>query len=246
VKKASLGALIALVMAMSAVPALAHVTVQPNEAVVGSFSRFVVRVPNERPDASTVSVEVKLPPLAYVSFEPKDGWERETEDVTLDEPISAFGQEITETVGSVVWSGGSIAPGEFQEFGFSAKMPDEESTLEFRAIQTYDSGEVVRWNGPADADEPAARLKVLDIGAGEGEGQLSVLARAAAELAAGSEEPAAEPTEEPAAEPDTEATAAEETDDDGTLPLILSIVAAVLAAAALVVALRRPAAPPAS
>ena len=40
-------------VALIAPPAAAHVTVQPNEAVAGSFSRFVVRVPNERDDAST-------------------------------------------------------------------------------------------------------------------------------------------------------------------------------------------------
>lgn len=41
---------------VAAAAASAHVTVQPDEAVVGSFSRFVVRVPNERDDASTTAV----------------------------------------------------------------------------------------------------------------------------------------------------------------------------------------------
>ncbi|HEX2266954.1 MAG TPA: YcnI family protein, partial [Actinomycetota bacterium] len=104
--------------------AMAHVTVQPSEAIAGAFSRFVVRVPTERPDAATTKVKVTLPPLAFVSFEPKEGWTRKIEMVELDEPIEAFGQEITETVGSVTWSGGSIEPGEFDEFGFSARMPD--------------------------------------------------------------------------------------------------------------------------
>ena len=40
--------------------AFAHVTVQPQEAVQGSFSRFVVRAPNERPDASTIKVEIQF------------------------------------------------------------------------------------------------------------------------------------------------------------------------------------------
>ena len=52
-----------------AVPASAHVTVQPNEAVAESFSKFVVRVPNEQDDASTVKVQVELPPLAFTSFQ---------------------------------------------------------------------------------------------------------------------------------------------------------------------------------
>jgi uncharacterized protein YcnI len=171
-----------VVLAVLAVagPAAGHVTVQPTEALVGSFARFVVRVPNERPDASTIEVEVQLPPLAFVNFQDVAGWERTVEMTTLDEPLEVFGEEITEVAGSVRWSGGEIEPAEFQEFGFSARMPDAPATLEFPAIQTYDSGEVVRWIGPPDAETPAALLHGIDIGAGEGENQLAVLAEVAA------------------------------------------------------------------
>ena len=106
-------------------PALAHVSVQPTEGVTGSFSRFVVRVPTERDDASTIKVEVQFPPLAFVSFQDVPGWERTVEMQTLDEPLEVFGEELTETVGTVTWEGGEIEPGEFQEFGFSARMPEE-------------------------------------------------------------------------------------------------------------------------
>lgn len=189
-------AVVVLGLGAVAAPALAHVTVQPNEAVIGEFSRSVVRVPNERDDAGTTKVKVELPPLAFVSFEPKDGWKRTVEMVEFDEPIEVFGEEITEGVGSVTWSGGKIGAGEFDEFGFSARMPDGETTLTFNAIQTYSSGEVVEWTGAPDSEEPAAQVEVYDIGAGEGEGQLAVLARlneAAGEAAGG---PATEGDEE--------------------------------------------------
>lgn len=164
-------------------PAMAHVTVQPNEQVVGSFARFVVRVPNERPDASTIKIDVEFPPLAFVSFQDVPGWERTVEMRTLDEPLEVFGEQITEVVGTVTWEGGEIEPNEFEEFGFSARMPETQETLEFPAIQTYDSGEVVRWIGPTDSEEPAALVQVLDIGAGEDEGELAVLARTSREVA---------------------------------------------------------------
>jgi periplasmic copper chaperone A len=163
----------------SASTALAHVTVQPEEAVVGSFARFVVRVPNERDGASTTKIEMELPPLPFVSFQPKPGWKRTIEMRTLDEPLEVFGDNITEVVGRVTWSGGKIGPGEFDEFGFSARVPEVESTLEFPAIQTYSNGEVVRWIGPAESEEPAAQVRPVDIGAAEGEGELAVLAQAA-------------------------------------------------------------------
>jgi periplasmic copper chaperone A len=204
-------------------PAVAHVTVQPEEAVVGTFSRFVVRVPNERDDASTTAVQVQLPPLAFVSFEDAPGWERTVEMTTLDEPLEVLGEQVTEVVGTVTWQGGAIGPGEFAEFGFSARMPDEPGALEFPAVQTYDSGEVVRWIGPPDSEEPAALVDVVDLGAEEGQGQLAVLA----ELNSGSH------TEETASAPDD--------DDDGssTLALVLGALGAGLGAIALIVSLTR-------
>lgn len=228
-RRALTGALVAASILAVAPVASAHVTVQPSEAIAGSFSRFVVRVPNERPDADTTKVVVKLPPLAFVSFEPKDGWKRKSKTVTLDEPIEAFGQEITETVGKVVWSGGRIGPGEFLEFGFSAKMPDGEETLTFEALQTYTGGEVVRWTGAPDSETPAASLTTYDLGLEEGQGQLAALA----ELRGGSAQPAEDGEEAPEAadEPD---------DDEGTsTSTILSGLALVVALIALVLALRR-------
>jgi hypothetical protein len=66
-----------------------------------------------------------------------------------------LGEQVTGVVGTVTWQGGAIEPGEFAEFGFSARPPDEPGTLEFPAIQTYDSGE---WSGgsPPDSEEESA------------------------------------------------------------------------------------------
>ena len=148
---------------------------------MGSFARFVVRVPNESEEASTTKIEMTLPPLASVRFEPKDGWDRKSTTVQFEEPLEAFGQEITEGVGTVVWSGGEIEPGEFLEFGFSAAMPAEETTLTFEILQTYSDGEVAKWTGAPDSESPAAQVNTYDIGAAEGEGQVAVLAALAAE-----------------------------------------------------------------
>jgi periplasmic copper chaperone A len=166
-----------------AAPAIAHVTIQPSEAPVGSFHAFVVRVPNEKDDAATTRVEVKLPPLAFVAFENVAGWDRRVKMTELDEPLVVFGNEVTEVPGTVVWTGGEVEPGEFQDFGFSARMPDEATTLTFEAIQTYDNGDVVKWVGPPDADEPTAQVSAIDIGAGEDQGELGVIADLQARVA---------------------------------------------------------------
>lgn len=217
-----------LLIALAA-PALAHVTVQPNEAVADSFSRFVVRVPNERDDASTVEVEVELPPLAFVSFEDKEGWRRQVKNGEFDEPVEAFGQEITEGVLSVRWTGGEIGPGEFAEFGFSAKMPAEETALTFRATQTYDSGEVVEWvEEGEDAEHPAAVVQTFDLGGGEeGGGQVATIDRLADEMPEGHD-----------MDEMTTATGDEEASDpNSTVALILGAIGALLGLIALGVAL---------
>jgi uncharacterized protein YcnI len=175
-KRKSWAVALGIFLALAPTAAFAHVTVQPNEYEIGSFARFVVRVPNERDDASTTKISVKFPStLVSVGFQPIAGWDRTVKMKTLKKPIEVFGEKVTEVVGTVTWTGGKIAPGEFQEFGFSAKVPDEPTDLVFPALQTYSSGEVVRWIGPEDADNPAPHVNILDAGTAEAGGQLGLL-----------------------------------------------------------------------
>lgn len=224
------GALLALVSLTQV--AQAHVTVQPNEAPAGAFFRFVIRVPNER-DVPTTKIRVEFPEnLIFTSFQPKEGWKRSIEMKKLDEPIEAFGSQIDEVVGSVTFSGGSIGVGEFDEFGFSVRVPEEEGELEFKAFQTYEGGEVVEWTGPADGESPAARVAVYDLTslAEEGQGELGLLhdtAQQVQELAAGGD------MDHDAAADD------EEDEDDSNLGVILGGLGVALGAAALVVALTK-------
>jgi periplasmic copper chaperone A len=154
---------IAVLVALACAPvARAHVTVNPERGVAGDFARFAIRVPTERANASTVSVTVRLPKgLFFVSFQPKPGWTRRVVMEKLEEPVELFGDQVTERVAQVTWSGGRIAPGEFDEFGMSARLPETPGRqLVFPSLQRYSNGELVRWIGPPDADEPAPRVAV--------------------------------------------------------------------------------------
>jgi periplasmic copper chaperone A len=209
-------AIVALLVAPSV--AAAHVTLQPPEWEAGGFARFVVRVPNERDDAATTEVSVKFPPeVIEARFQPIDGWEREIRMADLDQPIEAEGEEpITEKIDTVTWSGGRIEPGEFQEFGVSFQVPEDAAPgtmLSFPSIQTYSSGEVVRWIGPEESDEPAPLVEVLEAPP-EGE------------------EAAATPAATPAPAAETGAAAEEEGGTD-----TLSIVALIVGALGLIVAI---------
>jgi uncharacterized protein YcnI len=141
---------------------MAHVTLQPTEAPADGFTRLDVRVPNERDEASTTQVRVQFPPGFYfISYEPVQDWTVNVEMRRLKKPAEVFGEKISEEVREVRFStsGPGIAPGQFRDFGLSVKMPNEPGkTLTFKALQTYSSGEVVRWIGPPDAEEPAPQV----------------------------------------------------------------------------------------
>lgn len=169
VRAAPIAALVATLVLAPA--AAAHVTLNPREWEAGGFARFAVRVPNERDNASTTRVSLRFPePILSAGFQPVEGWQRTVRMVELDEPIDVEGEQVTERIDTVTWSGGRIRPGEFQEFGVSFRTPEEPGTeLAFPAVQTYSNGEVVRWIGPSDADEPAPIVTVTEAPTEAGE-----------------------------------------------------------------------------
>jgi uncharacterized protein YcnI len=158
--------------------ASAHVTLQPSTAPADGFARLDVRVPNERDDSATTKVDVQLPSgFAFVSYEPRPGWTVTVKRAKLDEPIKTDeGFEIDEAVSQITWTGhgraGRIGPGEFVDFGLSVRMPKGQpgDKLTFKALQTYDDGQIVRWIGPEDADEPAPIVTLTAASSGGGHG----------------------------------------------------------------------------
>ncbi|MFI2370088.1 YcnI family protein [Streptomyces sp. NPDC018833] len=152
--------------------AFAHVGVQPlGEAAKGGYATVNVKVPNERDNASTVKVEVAMPsehPLASVMPQPVPGWKVEVTRAELDKPLEVHGKRITEAVSKVTWTadGSEIGPGQFQQFPLSlGRLPEDTDRMVFKAIQTYDNKEVVRWieepkEGGEEPESPAPVLKL--------------------------------------------------------------------------------------
>ena len=149
-----------------AAPAAAHVTVAPGEATQGGYAAFAFRVPNERPDAGTVKIEVTLPaehPIGSVRTKPMTGW---TAKVVKE----------GNAVRTITWTaqpGVRINPDEFQEFEVAAgPLPEDTDTLVLPTAQSYDSGEVVAWDAPSVADgaaEPEHPAPVLALHPAAGE-----------------------------------------------------------------------------
>ncbi|WP_235093845.1 YcnI family copper-binding membrane protein [Streptomyces sp. A1-5] len=153
-------------------PAFAHVTVQPGTAPKGGYATVNIKVPNERDDASTVKVEVSLPtdhPLASVMPQPVPGWKVDVTKSKLAKPLEMEGEKINEAPSKITWTadGKGIEPGQFQQFPLSVgKLPSDTDQLVFKALQTYDNKEVVRWIEPAkeggpEPESPAPVLKLV-------------------------------------------------------------------------------------
>ncbi|MDC2957459.1 YcnI family protein [Streptomyces gilvifuscus] len=159
----------AAVLALSG-PAFAHVSVQPEgTAAKGGYAVVDFKVPNERDDASTTKLEVTFPadhPLASAMPEPMDGWKIKVTKSELAKPLEVHGKKITEAVSKITWTadGKGIEPGYFEKFPVSVgALPEDADELVFKAVQTYDNKEVVRWievqqDGQEEPENPAPVL----------------------------------------------------------------------------------------
>ncbi|GGK93655.1 membrane protein [Sphaerisporangium melleum] len=182
---------LALVAAL-ALPALAHVSINPGTAEKGGFSKVAFRVPNERDKASTTKVVIYLPvdhPLPFVSVRPVPGWKVEVTESKLAKPVPSKYGEITEAVTKITWSGGKIGPHQFQEFEVSMGiLPEDTDQMLFPATQTYSNGEVVKWDDEpkadgSEAEHPVPTLKLVAAGASEDDHHASPAASPAASAA---------------------------------------------------------------
>ena len=146
-RRAALVLAAAVVAAVLAGTAAAHVQVLPATVAPGDPTLFTVLVPNER-DVPTVQVDLRMPAgVIPFGFEETSGWER-TETTKPDGSLDV-----------VSWKG-SLPPGEFVRFSFLASPPEEEGTILWPAVQTYADGTKVRWIGDEGSEEPAAVTRV--------------------------------------------------------------------------------------
>jgi len=185
--------------------ASAHVTVNPNTATGGSYSKLTFRVPTESDTASTTRLAVYFPPkpaFAAVSVKPHPGWTFK---------VSKSGDDVSKVVWTPTSAASRIKPGEFDEFDISLGPLPTSGTVVFKALQSYSDGTVVRWIDPtvAGQPEPAHPAPVLTLTPAS-----------------------AAPSNASTTSDVTPAKEVVEKDDNSKAPLILSIIAVVLAAGA--------------
>jgi uncharacterized protein YcnI len=211
--------------------AAAHVTVQPTSAPAGAETVLDLRVPNERDDAATVKVDVKLPPgFVSAAWESAPGWSVRAVKQKLSKPIQTDDGPIDEQISEIVWTASSrktgIQPGEFRDFPLSVLIPGKAGqTLTFKALQTYSNGSVVRWIGAPGSDEPAPQVKLTNANA-----NASATTGDAGSASSGSPAPTSAPA--PAA------TADNDSNGLGIVALVLGALGLLIGIVALVVARR--------
>lgn len=128
---------------------LAHITVWPRRATIKAYDKYTVRVPTDDGELPTVQVRVEVPAGLWVkTFQPKAGWIREVE------------QDADGRVVAVIWSGGSLPFGEFDEFSMIAHNPDEPMDLVWRAYQTDADGNTIAFDQPGTA-HPAPITRIV-------------------------------------------------------------------------------------
>ncbi len=125
-----------------------HAIVQPERVSPGSFEKFVLRVPTEKP-IPTTQVRLLIPDkLQVFSLGGKIGWHYELE------------KDKSGRLESITWFGGIVPAGEFIDFEFIGRAPKEAGTVVWKAYQTYQDGTVVAWIGPPESAEPASITRI--------------------------------------------------------------------------------------
>jgi uncharacterized protein YcnI len=158
-KKVIIGTGVVMSLLLSTTPAFAHVVVKPNAVGVGAFQTFTVGVPNEK-ENPTVGLRLVIPEgLKFVSPNVKPGW-------TID--VKKTGDGDSAVVTEINWTGDAIPAGQRDDFVFSAQTPAKETTLIWKAYQTYENGDVVSWDqkpGENEDDEsvtPYSQTKIIN------------------------------------------------------------------------------------
>jgi uncharacterized protein YcnI len=140
--------------------ASARVTVVPGSLRGGGTETFAVRLSNEQPDLATTRLELTFPTdlvVPLVEVAPVRKWDVKVNMRRVDPPVTVDGEEVDEAVASIVWTGGEVAPKQFEQFLVTAgPLPAEGGRLVLAAAQGYEDGTVDRWTAPAQPGWPGA------------------------------------------------------------------------------------------
>jgi uncharacterized protein YcnI len=148
-----------VLLLLAASPALA-VKIPEREYVPAGLTSVVhLRVDEGCAGAPTDGIEVGIPEgLSGVTPQAVPGWTVETETVAT-EATDGDGSAQNERVSVIRWTGGSLPDGQFMDFAFRARFPDEVGTvLTLPVVQTCGSERVEWTDAEGSRAAPVVRL----------------------------------------------------------------------------------------
>lgn len=155
-----------------AAPAMAHVTLEKAEAPAGSTYKAVLRVGHGCDGHATNTLRVKIPDGFYNAKPmPKPGWQLKTVTGEYARPFDDHGTKMTQGVREIIWSGGALEDGWFDEFVLRGSVgPDAVpgSVLYFPVVQECGKARAqwINVTGAEDVPDPAPALTVTKADAG--------------------------------------------------------------------------------
>lgn len=160
--------LAALLCVATALPAAAHVTIDPPQAAPHAYVRAALRVPHGCGDAATTRITVRLPEgLTGTRPMPKAGW---TLVLTPREGAPApTAHGAVRDLGAITWEGGRLPNEHYEEFVLRFRVPNTpDTTLWFAVRQECEGGAVVDWaeisaegRRLSDYPHPAASMRLV-------------------------------------------------------------------------------------
>lgn len=128
--------------------ASAHVTLETQQAAVGSGYKAILKVPHGCGGSSTVSIRIRVADgVVDVKPMPKAGWKLETKSTKYPKTFSLRNAKMSEGVTEITWSGGQLPDAYYDEFVFIGAISDDlqaGSTIYFPVVQECEKG-VARW-----------------------------------------------------------------------------------------------------
>jgi len=165
--RASLAA--ATLIALAA-PAVAHSTLEVQQANLGASYKAVLRIPHGCGTEATHTIRVQIPEGFYnVKPMPKAGWTLQTVTGPYENTYVNHGKGVSEGVTEIVWSEGNLPNEFYDEFVFRGTFADtlEEGPFYFPAIQECANGEEAWTDVSGSGDMPAPSLTLVAGGMDE-------------------------------------------------------------------------------
>lgn len=140
--------ILAAIATLAASPASAHVSLENRQATIGASYKAVFAVPHGCSGSATIKIRVQIPEgVIAVKPMPKAGWSVEAISGKYAADYDYHGKKFSEGVKEVVWSGGKLPDGHYDEFVISTFLTGglkPNSMLYFPVVQECEQG-VSRW-----------------------------------------------------------------------------------------------------